>query len=136
MSSVMITLGLSDGGLLYGGLSDGVVIKSERIDAILPQDLWSNVEFHRMRLIENPLLSKSAWITAMAPLKLLPSQKRTLPLGRMSVLMDTEETVETVEDVLVKTTRTEVGLRDSNESVTVLPPSSWTTELATKGSGP
>jgi hypothetical protein len=67
MSSVMITLGLSDGGLLDGGLSDGVVIKSKRIDAILPQDLWSNVEFRRMRLIENPLFSKSAWITAMAP---------------------------------------------------------------------
>jgi hypothetical protein len=66
-----------------------------------------------MQLIENPLLSKSAWITVMAPLKLLPSQKRTLPLGRMSVLMETEETVETVEDVLVKTTRTEVGLGDS-----------------------
>jgi hypothetical protein len=57
-----------------------------------------------MWLIENPLLSKSAWITAMAPLKLLRSQKRTLPLGRMSVLMETEETasVEMAEDVLVK----------------------------------
>jgi hypothetical protein len=36
MSSVMITLGLSDGGLSDGGLSDSMVIKSERIDGILP----------------------------------------------------------------------------------------------------
>jgi hypothetical protein len=34
MSSVIITLGLSD-----GGLSDGMVIKSERIDGILPRGL-------------------------------------------------------------------------------------------------
>jgi hypothetical protein len=34
MSSVMVTLGLSD-----GGLSDGMVIKSERLDGILPRGL-------------------------------------------------------------------------------------------------
>ena len=39
MSSVMITLGLSDGGLSDGGLSDGMVIKLERIDGILPRGL-------------------------------------------------------------------------------------------------
>jgi hypothetical protein len=33
----MVTLGLSDGDLLDGGLSDGMVIKSERIDGILPR---------------------------------------------------------------------------------------------------
>ena len=35
----MVTLGLSDGDLLDGGLSDGMVIKSERIDGILPRGL-------------------------------------------------------------------------------------------------
>ena len=39
MSSVMITLGLSNVNLLDGGLSDGMVIKLERIDGILPQGL-------------------------------------------------------------------------------------------------
>ncbi len=39
MSSVMITLGLSDVDLSDGGLSDGIVIKSERIDGILPRGL-------------------------------------------------------------------------------------------------
>ena len=33
----------------------------------------------RMRLTENPILSKPAWRTTMALLELLPSQKRTLP---------------------------------------------------------
>jgi hypothetical protein len=36
MSSVMITLGLSDDGLSDSVLSDGMVIKSERIDGTLP----------------------------------------------------------------------------------------------------
>jgi hypothetical protein len=36
MSSVMITLGPPDDDLSDGGLSDGMVIKSERIDGILP----------------------------------------------------------------------------------------------------
>ena len=39
MSSVMITLGLSDDDLSEGGLSDGMVIKLERIDGILPRGL-------------------------------------------------------------------------------------------------
>jgi len=39
MSFVMITLGLSDDDLSDGGLSDGVVIKSERIGGILPRGL-------------------------------------------------------------------------------------------------
>ena len=39
MSSVMITLGLSDDDLSDGGLSDGMVIKSERIDGIPPRGL-------------------------------------------------------------------------------------------------
>ena len=39
MSSVMITLGLSDGGLSDDALSDGMVIKSDRIDGILPRGL-------------------------------------------------------------------------------------------------
>jgi hypothetical protein len=39
MSSVMITLGLSDDDLSDGGLSDGMVIKSERVDGILPRGL-------------------------------------------------------------------------------------------------
>jgi hypothetical protein len=39
MLSVMITLGLSDDDLSDGGLSDGVVIKSERIDGIQPRGL-------------------------------------------------------------------------------------------------
>jgi hypothetical protein len=39
MSSVMIMLGLSDDDLSDGGLSDGMVIKSERIDGILPRGL-------------------------------------------------------------------------------------------------
>jgi hypothetical protein len=47
----------------------------------------------------------------------------------MSVLMDMEETVKTVEGVLVKTI--EAGLGDG-DGVT----QSWTTELATKGSRP
>ena len=47
-------------------------------------DLWSNVKSRRMQLIENALLWKSARITAMVPLKLLPNQKRTL-LGRLSL---------------------------------------------------
>ena len=38
MSSVMITLGLSD-ELSGGDLPDGMVIKSERIDGILPRGL-------------------------------------------------------------------------------------------------
>jgi len=38
MSSVIITLGLSNGGLSDGG-RDGMVIKSERIDGILPRGL-------------------------------------------------------------------------------------------------
>ena len=37
MSSVMITLGLSDGALSDDGLSDGMVIKSDRIDGIQPR---------------------------------------------------------------------------------------------------
>jgi hypothetical protein len=87
MSHVMITLGLSDG--ING-------IKSEWIDGILPRGLLmltlglavgiddglgkgtyageicgSNVKSRRMWLIEDPLqqlLSKSVWITVMAPL--------------------------------------------------------------------
>ena len=39
MSFVMITLGLSDDDLSDGRLSDGVVIKSERIGGILPLGL-------------------------------------------------------------------------------------------------
>ena len=39
MSSAMITPGLSDDNLSDGGLSDGMVIKSERIDGILPRGL-------------------------------------------------------------------------------------------------
>ena len=39
MSSVMITLGLSDDDLSDGGLSDSMVIKSERIDGTLPRGL-------------------------------------------------------------------------------------------------
>ena len=39
MSSVMITLGLSDGVLSDDGLSDGMVIKSDRIDGVLPRGL-------------------------------------------------------------------------------------------------
>ena len=39
MLSVMITLGLSDGGLSDDGLSDGMVIKSDRIDGVLPRGL-------------------------------------------------------------------------------------------------
>jgi hypothetical protein len=35
----MSTLGLSDGGLSDDGLSDGTVIKSDRIDGILPRGL-------------------------------------------------------------------------------------------------
>jgi hypothetical protein len=35
-----ITLGLSNDNLSDGGLSDGMVIKSERIDGILPQGLF------------------------------------------------------------------------------------------------
>jgi hypothetical protein len=38
MSSVIMTLGLSDGGLSDGALSDGMVIKSD-IDGILPRGL-------------------------------------------------------------------------------------------------
>jgi hypothetical protein len=51
-----------------------------------------------MQLIENSPLSKSVWVTAMTPLKLLPSQKWTLQN------MEMEETVETLEGVIVKTT--------------------------------
>jgi hypothetical protein len=39
MLSVMITLGLSDDDLSDGGLSDGMVIKSEWVDGILPRGL-------------------------------------------------------------------------------------------------
>lgn len=39
MSSVMMTLGLSDAGLSDGALSDGIVLKSERIDGVLPRGL-------------------------------------------------------------------------------------------------
>jgi hypothetical protein len=39
MSSVMITLGLSDGGLSDDGLSDGMVNKSEWMDGTLPRGL-------------------------------------------------------------------------------------------------
>jgi hypothetical protein len=39
MSSVIITLGLSDDDLSDGGLSDGIVIKSERIDGVPPRGL-------------------------------------------------------------------------------------------------
>jgi hypothetical protein len=39
MSSVMIMLGLSDDDLSDGGLSDGMVIKSEWVDGILPRGL-------------------------------------------------------------------------------------------------
>jgi hypothetical protein len=39
MLSVMITLGLSDGGLSDDGPSDGMVIKSDRIDGVLPRGL-------------------------------------------------------------------------------------------------
>jgi hypothetical protein len=35
----MITLGLSDCGLSDDGLSDGMIIKSDRIDGVLPQGL-------------------------------------------------------------------------------------------------
>jgi hypothetical protein len=35
----MITLGLSDADLSDGGLSDGMVIKSEWVDGILPRGL-------------------------------------------------------------------------------------------------
>lgn len=38
MSSVIMTLGLSGGGISDGALSDGMVIKSE-IDGILPRGL-------------------------------------------------------------------------------------------------
>jgi hypothetical protein len=36
MSSVMMTLGLSNSGLLDGALSDGMVLKSEQIDGVPP----------------------------------------------------------------------------------------------------
>jgi hypothetical protein len=104
----MVTLGLSDGGPSEGGLSGGMVIKSERIDGILPRGLLmltlrlavgidgdlgkgtyageiygSNVKSRRMWLIEDPPLSKSARITtAMAPLKLLPHWAGCLPSWR------------------------------------------------------
>jgi hypothetical protein len=39
MSSVMMTLGLSNGGFSDGGLSDSMVVKSDRIDVILPRGL-------------------------------------------------------------------------------------------------
>lgn len=39
MSSVMIMLGLSDDDLSDSGLSEGMVIKSERIDGIPPRGL-------------------------------------------------------------------------------------------------
>jgi hypothetical protein len=45
----------------------------------------------------------------MAPLKLIPGQKKTDPSRMMSVLMETEGTVETVEGVLVKTTEVGIG---------------------------
>lgn len=39
MSSVIMTLGLSDGALSDAALSDGMVIKSEWMDGILPRGL-------------------------------------------------------------------------------------------------
>ena len=39
MSSVMMTLGLSDSGLSDGALSHGMVLKSERIDGVPPRGL-------------------------------------------------------------------------------------------------
>ncbi len=100
----MIMLDLSDGGLSDDGLSDGMVIKLDQIDEILPRgllmltlglavgidgdlgkgtyagwNLWSNIKSHHMRLIKNALHSKSARITVMVPLKNLASQKQTLP---------------------------------------------------------
>jgi hypothetical protein len=39
MSSVIITLGLSDDDLSDGGLSDGMVNRSERIDGVPPRGL-------------------------------------------------------------------------------------------------
>ena len=39
MSSVIMTLGLSDGGLSDGVLSDGIVIKSDWMDGVLPRGL-------------------------------------------------------------------------------------------------
>ena len=39
MSSVIITLGLSDDDLSDGGLSDGMVVKLVRIDGMLPRGL-------------------------------------------------------------------------------------------------
>jgi hypothetical protein len=39
MSSVMIMLGLSGGGLSDDGFSEGMVIKSDRIDGIPPRGL-------------------------------------------------------------------------------------------------
>ena len=39
MSSVMMTLGLSDSGLSVGAFSDGLVLKSERIDGVQPRGL-------------------------------------------------------------------------------------------------
>lgn len=75
MSSVMITL----------GLSDGMVIKSDRTDGILPLGLAVGIDgdlgkgiyagetcgitlvsSHSANLPGNLLLSKSGWITAMA----------------------------------------------------------------------
>lgn len=35
----MMTLGLSDAGLSDGALSDGMVLKSERMDGVLPRGL-------------------------------------------------------------------------------------------------
>jgi hypothetical protein len=71
------------------------------------------VKSHRTWIIENSLLSKSVWITAMAPLKLLPKSE-TDP-SRTSVLMEMEETVETMEGVLA-----EVGLGDSDGVTTIV----------------
>ena len=42
MSSAMITPGLSDDNLSDGGLSDGMVIKSERIDGITTRANYTN----------------------------------------------------------------------------------------------
>jgi len=44
MSSVMITLGLSDDDLSDGGFSDGMVIKSEQVDGILPRGLYRRAQ--------------------------------------------------------------------------------------------
>jgi len=122
VSSVMITLGLSDGGLSDGVLSDGMVIKSEQIDGTLPRGLLMLTLALAVGIDGD--LGKGTYAGEIA-LEICvdnsdgsveTSSKSKTDTSRMSVL--TEETVETVEGVLVKAT--EVGLGDSDGVTTVV----------------